>query len=282
MTPDFVVVGHLTRDVKPGGFVLGGTATYASITVRNMGYRAGILTRAADDFPQSELLHGIEIERLASDRTTTFENLYDEQGHRLQYVRDMAGPIDATCLPETWSRASMALLGPLIGEVETPVARQFSDQTLLGVTPQGWLRQWDETGRVSPRAWSESPDLLPHARVLVLSEEDLGEYAERLQSYIELTPIVVLTRGARGCTVYQRGYPPFDSPAFVAREVDPTGAGDVFTASFLVRMHETQDVVQSARFANCVASFVIEAEGTVGVPTREMVEERLAHGKLRQ
>ncbi|MGE5138027.1 MAG: carbohydrate kinase family protein, partial [Rudaea sp.] len=123
--------------------------------------------------------------------------------------------------------------------------------------------------------WTAAPEILPHARVLVLSEEDLGEFVERLQAYCLLTSLVVLTRGAQGCTVFQQGAKPFDSPAFPTGEVDPTGAGDVFTAAFLIRLHETNDPRQAARFANCAASFAIQAEGTLGIPTREMVEERM-------
>jgi 1D-myo-inositol 3-kinase len=278
LPPDFVVIGHLTRDEHPAGYDLGGTATYAAITARNLGYRAGILTRAAEDFPQRELLRDIQIERLGSDRTTTFRNIYDEHGRRHQFVRDVADPVDVGCLPASWRGTKIALLGPIAREVETATARQFDARTLIGVVPQGWLRQWDETGRVTVRTWAEAPDILPHARVLVLSEEDLGEFAERLQDYIALTEIVVLTRGSRGCTVFQRGRAPFDSPAFRANEFDPTGAGDVFTAAFLIRLHETDDLTEAARFANCTASFAVEAEGITGIPTRAMVEERLLKG----
>ncbi len=275
MTPDFVVIGNLTRDEHPDGDTLGGTATYGAITARNLGYHAGILTRAAPVFPQRELLHDILIEQLPSDRTTTFRNIYDAHGHRQQFVHNVADPIDADCLPSAWRDTKIALLGPIAREVQTETVHQFGAQTLLGVVPQGWLRQWDDTGRVRVRPWREAVELLPHVRVLVLSEEDLGEFTERLQAYTTLTPIVILTRGARGCTVFQRGRKPFDSPAFQAKEVDPTGAGDVFTTAFLIRLHETNDLVEAARFANCTASFVIEAEGTLGIPTRKQVEERL-------
>lgn len=286
MSPDFVVIGNLTRDERrtppagpaAAGYDLGGTATYAAITARNLGYRAGILTRAAEDLPQRELLHDIQIELLDSDRTTTFRNLYDEHGRRQQFIREVAGPIDATRLPPSWREAKIALLGPIAREVETATASSFGAHTLIGVVPQGWLRQWDENGRVRVRTWEEAADILPAARVLVLSEEDLGEYAERLYGYIALTEIVVLTRGARGCTVFERGRAPFDSPAFRANEFDPTGAGDVFTAGLLIRLYETGDIVQAARFANCVASFAVEAEGVTGIPTRALVEERLLKG----
>jgi sugar/nucleoside kinase (ribokinase family) len=275
LSPDFVVAGHLTCDERPGGGpALGGTAAYAAIAARNIGYRAAILTRAADDFPQPGLLRDIALSRLPSDRTTTFRNLYAAAGRR-QYIAAVAESIDADRLPESWRSPRVALLGPIAREVDAALARRFDSQTLLGVTPQGWLRRWDESGLVHARAWIEALEILPLVRVLVLSEEDLSQYAERLQAYTSLTPVVVLTRGPRGCTVYERGRAPFDSPAFRVREVDPTGAGDVFAASFLIRLHETGDLAQAARFANCAASFVVEAESTLGIPTRDQIEKRI-------
>jgi sugar/nucleoside kinase (ribokinase family) len=56
--------------------------------------------------------------------------------------------------------------------------------------------------------------------------------------------------------------------------VDPTGAGDVFAAAFLVRYRETGDPFASALFASCAASLSVEAPGLEGVPTRARVEER--------
>ena len=275
---DFVVIGHLTCDERPGGrHVLGGTATYAAITARNLGYRVGILTRAANDFPQPELLANIELERLHSSTTTTFRNIYQDD-QRQQFIRNRAGSLEAKDLPSAWRDAKIVLLGPVAGEIATPVARAFDSKTLLGVTAQGWLRQWDETGRVHTRTWAEAAELLPHARVLILSEQDLGEFTERLQAYITLTRVVVLTRGARGCTVFQRARMPFDAPAFRTNEVDPTGAGDVFAAAFLIRLHETNDTQEAARFANCAASFAIAAVGTTGIPMRDQIEKRLVDG----
>ena len=56
--------------------------------------------------------------------------------------------------------------------------------------------------------------------------------------------------------------------------MDPTGAGDVFAAAYLVRYRETSDALESARFASCAASFCVEAQGTEGIPTRAQMEER--------
>ncbi len=64
-------------------------------------------------------------------------------------------------------------------------------------------------------------------------------------------------------------------PAFESEEVDATGAGDVFGAAFLLRYYETKDAVESAIFASCAASFVVEKEGVEGIPCREEVEKRM-------
>jgi len=58
--------------------------------------------------------------------------------------------------------------------------------------------------------------------------------------------------------------------------VDPTGAGDVFAAAFMIRLIETDDPCQAAQFANTVASFSIEGPGVSGIPMRHQVEAYVA------
>jgi sugar/nucleoside kinase (ribokinase family) len=73
-------------------------------------------------------------------------------------------------------------------------------------------------------------------------------------------------------------------PALPRAEVDPTGAGDVFAAAFLVRYHETGDALEAAAFAACAASCVVEGIGasTLGdraeVLRRTALRERLIEG----
>ncbi len=278
MIPEFVVLGHITRDEQPGGsFTLGGAATFAAIAARNLGYRAGILTCAADDFPQPELLHDIQLVRLDSATTTTFRNVY-HGSKRQQHVRDVAGPLRAADVPPAWRAAKIALLGPLAGELDVDMAHAFSGQTLLAVSPQGWMRQWDESGRVQPRAWERAEEILPHIQVLIMSEEDIRAHAERLPTYLALTPLVVLTHGAEGCMVYQGQQPPRHFPAFPIQVVDPTGAGDSFAAGFLIRYLETGDIAQAARFGNATAALAIASYGAATMPTRAQVEELLSTG----
>jgi sugar/nucleoside kinase (ribokinase family) len=90
-----------------------------------------------------------------------------------------------------------------------------------------------------------------------------------------------LTEGGRGARVYARGRC-FRVPAFRCPELEPTGAGDVFAASFLVALGEGQEPLDAAQFAACAASFAVEAPGVAGVfENRAEVEARLADYRTR-
>lgn len=270
---DFLIIGHIVQDVVPNGFTVGGTATYMAITARNLGRTPGIVTRLAPDFVLPEVLHDIQVARVDSPYTTTFHNVYHE-GHRRQFLLNVADPIQPEDIPTDWFTAPIVHLGPLARELDARFAKLFP-KALVGVTPQGWLRQWDESKRVRMRPWEEARDILPYVDVLILSEEDLNGDTELMDEYVTSTRIAVMTQGPKGCIVFVDGKSQHVS-GFPAREVDPTGAGDVFAGAFLIRLNETNDPFQAARFANATASFSVEAPGVTGIPTRVQVEERLA------
>ncbi len=270
---DFLIIGHIVQDVVPTGFTVGGTATYMAITARNLGRQPGIVTRLAPDFVIPAVLHDVAVQRVPSAQTTTFHNLYHD-GHRQQFLLARADPIQPEDIPSAWRAAPIVHLGPLARELDARFARLFPG-ALVGVTPQGWLRQWDATQRVRFRCWEEAPAILPYVDVLVLSEEDLNGDCAAMRNFERMTRIAVLTQGPRGCTVFANGIEK-QIPGFPAREVDPTGAGDVFAGAFLIRLHETGDPFEAARFANAAASFCVEGPGVTTIPTRAQVEERLA------
>ena len=268
MDLDFLVVGHVTKDVYPDGYHIGGTATYAAITAARLGRRPAVLTRAAPDLPLETALPQVEVLRLPSPVTTTFENVYGPQG-RQQVIHAVADPLQCSDVPRDWRRIPIVLLGPLAQEIGPDMVACFDG--LIGVTPQGWMRQWDASGRVTSQLWRDAGEVLPSVDALVLSEEDLRGDLTPLREYVRLCKIVVLTTGWQGATVFLDGER-HEVPARACHEVDPTGAGDVFTAAFLIRLEETGDPLHAARFANVVASFSVERTGMEGIPSRAQVE----------
>ena len=109
--------------------------------------------------------------------------------------------------------------------------------------------------------------------VAVFSDDDSPE-EEQIADRAELCTVVIHTHGGQGRSVHVEGQWNHLS-AFHTNEVDPTAAGDVFAAAYLIRFQESDNPLVAARFASVAASFCVEAEGVEGIPTRAEVEDRL-------
>ena len=286
-TPDFLAIGHVTRDILPdGSFALGGTVTFAALTAYRLGLVAAIIT-CADDELMAQLpsrLPAIGLAGHTSPATTTFINTYTE-GFRTQYLRARAGEIQIADISTVWQSAPIILFGPLAQEYTPELVRHFPRRpgTILAATPQGWLRRWDDNGRVWPTPWTAAAEILPLLDVLILSHDDLLPFADgnRIDADAILTqwsmrvPLLVATDGRHGATLFQHGITE-SFPAYPTLEVDPTGAGDVFATAFLVHLHQHGDPRKAVDFANCVASLSIEQQGTTGIPTMQEVQKKLS------
>ena len=273
VTPDYVVIGHITRDVVPGGYVVGGTVTYAGLTAAALGRTVGVVTSAGPDLDLRVALPGLAYHLKPAAATTTFENQYHD-GKRTQWIRAIADPLGPELIPNAWRSVPIAHLAPLDNELGVDILSALSKVDLIGVTPQGWMRRWDAAGIVSSRPWDEAEVILPAVGAAILSEEDVGRDWDILRRFASLVPILAVTQGASGCTVFENGKG-WHVPAFPAVEVDATGAGDVFAAAFLIRLLENGSPISAARYANCVASFAVEAPGPNGIPSAQQVHARL-------
>ncbi len=87
---------------------------------------------------------------------------------------------------------------------------------------------------------------------------------------------VVATLGARGAVVVT-GEAVVAVPAFMARVVDTTGAGDCFVGALSARLAAGETVVSAARYASAAAACAVEQLGAApAMPTAEKVAARLA------
>jgi len=266
---DYLVTGHVARDLTPDGSHLGGTAAYSALTARALGLRVGIVTAAGVDI-SLEHLNDIPIISLESNSSTTYENIYTEQG-RVQYLRSQAARIDLSKVPEPWRNASIIHLAPIADEVDALLPQGFSP-AMLGLTPQGWMRQWDSDGLVSTREWTNSEVALSQANAVVISREDVNGDDVFIEHMAGQTKILVVTEGAAGAVLYWNG----DRRRFRAPsvdEVDATGAGDIFATAFFVRLLNTRDPWEATRFAVLLASHSVERAGLGGIPTQLEIEQ---------
>ena len=270
---DYLAIGHLTVDRLATGIAPGGTVTYAATTAVRLGLKAGLLTRAGEELDWRSHLPDVEIVRAPSLVSTSFENRY-VSGRRVQHLLSLADPIQAASVPDAWRSTPVVHLGPVAHEVDSSFAGLFP-HSLVCLTPQGLLRRWDDEGMVRHGKWTEDSALLDGCDVVVFSEEDLTGDAGFLTLSVERVPLVLLTQGAHGATLFHDGRSE-QFRAFPVEEIDPTGAGDVFAAAFLIEYNLTGDPRHSTAFACCAASFAVERPGLGGIPDRAAVEERLA------
>jgi 1D-myo-inositol 3-kinase len=274
ISPEFLIIGHITQDLLSNGTLsTGGTVSYAATTAHRLGCRVGVVTSAGPDLDVAHVLPFAQLACQPSLATTVFENIY-LNGTRKQILHKRAGTICCEHIPGAWRGASIAHLGPLDQEIDEGVFHCFDDQVLIGVTPQGFLRRWDDQGHVSFAEWTPPESILRRINVLILSELDVPDPDRLVLDWGRFIGIIVVTRAERGATVYQASTS-YHLPARPARQVDPTGAGDVFAASFMIRLIETGDPHQAAEFANVVASFSVEGPGVTAIPLRRQVEAYL-------
>jgi sugar/nucleoside kinase (ribokinase family) len=272
--PRLLALGHVSRDRQAGGDVLGGSVTYGTLAARRLGWDAAVLTSAGPDFEAARELPGIPVFLRRSPATTRFVNEYGEDGERHQVVTARADDVDLAELPDEWANPDVLLMGPLVGELAGLSATDLA-AGCVGAIAQGYVRAIDGSGRVSAKEWVRPDRDLPGVHVLFLSEHDLPDADARARGLLAHVPMIALTRGWRGLTLLTRDGV-HEVPSLPRPEVDPTGAGDVFAACFLVRYHETGDPLEAAAFGACAASCAVEGVGTSTLGDRGEILRRMA------
>lgn len=268
---DYLVIGHLTRDLTPEGPRLGGTAAFSGLTAHALGLRVGVVTACDPELPLYEL-EDLLLAIRYTETTTTFENLQTPAG-RVQHVFHPATTLDLSMVPEVWRNTPIVHLGPVLQEVDPKLARAFPNSFIV-VTPQGWMRAAASDGRVVFTEWPEARYVLETANAAVLSIEDVKGNEDLIEEMVSSIRVLAVTEGANGARIYWNGdvrY--FRAP--ITREVDPTGAGDIFAAAFFVRLYQTRDPWEAARFATQLAAISVTRPGLQAIPTPEEIKLNL-------
>ncbi len=105
-----------------------------------------------------------------------------------------------------------------------------------------------------------------HAEIVFGNEEEIASVTglggeagcKKLQA---ICPIVAMTRGSKGCLIAsENGI--FTVPAFPAKRIDSTGAGDYFASGFLFGYMHGFPLIRCAEIGNRLGSALIEVLGT--------------------
>lgn len=277
------MLGHVTRDVLPDRSTIpGGTSLYAALTAYRLGLRVAVVSAPAE--MPAHWPAAIELAFHPSPTPPTFENIYTPQG-RKQILHTSSQPITLDAIPAEWRDAPVVHLGPILGETPQELVFAFPN-SLLGVTPQGWMRRWDEPlpGPIIYEPWRPDQAVLGRIDALVLSIEDVRGDEALAKSYAQHCRLVVVTRGGDGALALRANdAQPITTPGMPVSVIDTVGAGDSFNGGLLAALYERgatsraaleglsgDQLVECMRFAATVAGITCSRAGA-DPPTRAEV-----------
>jgi hypothetical protein len=287
----FVAIGHITDDINPKAH-LGGGVSYSAVMAAKLGLEAHIITKCPPNHPYIKKLNGlgVTVHVLPSSLNiiTTFDNKYNLQGKRKQIVAEIQESIslkDKKNIPRKILKDSIIVVAPVTSsDVDVRLFPDFAKYGSLNIIPQGYFRKISKDGAVVQKKWKVFEKHISNIKIAVLGEEDILLQPEIINKF----PLVILTQGAKGATIYKKGQEICKAKAFplLRKElVDFEGAGDVFAAVFIIEMITNPEDIRAASVtANLFAAVKIAGISGIGVdsiPSREQVEEFLKkHSKL--
>ena len=250
---------------------MGGTVCYAGLTAHALGHSVGLITAASERVDLGPI-EDLSVIVKPSPQSTSFENIYTDDG-RVQTIFSQAVDLVQEDIPPEWMNAEIVHAAPLIGEFSSDLLRSFQS-SFVGLTPQGLMREWDSTGLVSALSWKAASDFIQVADAVVVSTEDLDMDEEAAEAMASQCSVMVLTDGPRGARVWAEGQMK-SMPAPPTKELDPTGAGDIFAPTFFSRFHAMGDPWIATETAIRLATASVTRPGLAGTPTPDQVRDAL-------
>lgn len=259
LVPGVTVLGNLAIDVINGAPPSpGGCASFAGVALAAAPGTAHIVAMGEQEHhelfdPVLERL-GDLVRLLPSERTSGFSLDYDDTDHRHMAVQAI-GPvwtprdIDADDPRTTWIH-----LAPLL-------RTDFPAETLAHLAARGHRIAYDGQGlvradRVGPLMLDRhfSPELLRHLDVLKLAEDEAVIVADgvfdRAAADALGVPEILVTYGSEGCDIYRDGAVERVPAAWRVMDVQTTGAGDMFTASYVAHRAAGADPRRAVEIAS--------------------------------
>ena len=300
MRYDIVIMGHIVKEMiyfpdRTVGPVLGSPVAYSSVVAGKLGGKVCVVTRLGKDMPDyllSPILQvvadrkGIIIE---GEKTTLSKLIYLDSGDKRIEYPQKAPIFSFEDIPKEYLNCRLAYICTMDHEVPLDVITKLKDLNIpLAIDLGGYGGAHGQTHPSDEE--KKRPTLLKSYiasfEVVKASDEDcrllLGDRSDEEIVDIFLSwrvKVVLITKGTKGVFVATKEKR-YRIPAFNGEKevIDRTGAGDSFTAGFLVEYLRSREPEYSAYYGSAVANYIIKRTGGVlleRMPVREDVEKIL-------
>lgn len=257
------------------GRVIGGSATYSSLSASYFSPDIKVVSVVGNDFPDNAMemlkakginLEGVDIKK---DQKSFFWHgrYHNDLNSRDTLVTELNVLADfKPILPESFRDTDFLFLGNLSPDVQLSVINQTAPRPKL--VAMDTMNFWMDIALDSLKTTLKSIDLL------IINDEEArqlsGTYALVKAARIirEMGPkYLIIKKGEHGALLFH-GDNIFSAPALPLEEVfDPTGAGDTFAGGFMGYLASTNDISfdnmkRAIIFGSVIASFCVEKFGT--------------------
>ena len=289
-----LVIGSVAFDAIETPFgktekIIGGAATYISISSSFFTKSVNLVAVVGEDFPDSKI-------KMLENRWVNTDGLQIKEGEKSffwsgRYHNDMNSrdtlvtelnvlenfdPI----LPEAYQNCEFLMLGNLTPATQKLVIDRLKERPRLVVMDT--MNFWMEI------ALDDLKETLKLVDVLTINDEEArqlsGEYSlvRAAKKIMAMGPsFLIIKKGEHGALLFHQDEV-FFAPALPLEEVfDPTGAGDTFAGGFIGYLASTEDVSfenmkRAIIYGSVMASFCVEKFGTERLEnlTQEEVQAR--------
>lgn len=275
-----LVIGSVAFDALETPFgktdkIIGGAATYISLSASYSLKPVKLVAVVGDDFPQADIQlledHGVDVEGLQikqGEKSFFWSGIYSKDlNSRETLVTELNVLADFDpIIPDAYQDCKYLMLGNLAPQVQRLVIQRLVNRPKLIVMDT--MNFWMDIALDELIATIEMVD------VLSINDEEArqlsGEYSlvKAAKKIIGMGPkFLIIKKGEHGALLFHKNKV-FYAPALPLEEVfDPTGAGDTFAGGFIGHLAATDDISfenmkRAVIHGSAMASFCVEKFGT--------------------
>lgn len=202
--------------------------------------------------------HAQQVVRFDREQTTDLDG--PVQGKILDFVRSSLGELDAIIIQDY----GKGVISPFLMDGLRAVLD--GKDVLVTVDPQvGHFHLYRDMTLITPNHFEAEAG----AGMTIDSEESLMEAGRKLMRRLRLRNVVI-TRGEKGMTLFEKRRPPRTIPSEAREVFDTVGAGDTVIAILTLALAAGLPLTEAAVLSNYAAGIVCGKLGTASVTAEEL------------
>jgi sugar/nucleoside kinase (ribokinase family) len=271
--------------------IIGGAATYITLSASYFTKENNLVAVVGDDFPKSMIddlnKHGINTDGLevrVGEKTFFWSGKYHNDMNSRDTVEVQLNVMEHfdPIIPESYQDCDYLMLGNTAPAIQQMVIERLHKRPKLIVLDT--MNLWIEIAN------PDLMNLLKLVDVLVVNDEEARQLTREYSLVKAAAKIrtmgpqtVIIKKGEHGALLFSEGQT-FFAPALPLEEVfDPTGAGDTFAGGFIGHLAQTDDISfnnmkRAIIYGSAMASFCVEKFGAERIMnlTQDEIQARVS------